>query len=148
MIATGAHSPIVAQFLLARIANFTFAWQDGHVSVIEVRNLHKNYGSLQAVDGVDLTIERGEIFAILGPNGAGKTTTVEILEGFRRRNSGDVKVLDFDPQFKGKGARDFCSAVPFGGRDRRICRRRKNISAGGSLAGGIFRGWTFEANQF
>lgn len=77
------------------------------MSVIEVRNLHKSYGSLRAVDGVDLAIERGEIFAILGPNGAGKTTTVEILEGFRTRNSGEVKVLDFDPQFKGKGARDF-----------------------------------------
>ena len=77
------------------------------MNVIEVRNLHKNYGPLQAVDGVDLTIERGEIFAILGPNGAGKTTTVEILEGFRTRNSGEVKVLDFDPQFKGKGAREF-----------------------------------------
>lgn len=77
------------------------------MSVIEVRNLHKNYGTLQAVDGIDLTIERGEIFAILGPNGAGKTTTVEILEGFRTRNSGDVRVLDFDPQYKGKGAREF-----------------------------------------
>ena len=77
------------------------------MSVIEVRNLHKSYGVLEAVDGVDLSIERGEIFAILGPNGAGKTTTVEILEGFRTRNSGEVQVLDFDPQFKGKGARDF-----------------------------------------
>lgn len=77
------------------------------MSVIEVRNLHKSYDLLEAVDGIDLTIEKGEIFAILGPNGAGKTTTVEILEGFRTRNSGDVRVLDFDPQFKGKGAREF-----------------------------------------
>lgn len=77
------------------------------MSVIEVRNLHKSYGLLEAVDGVDLSIERGEIFAILGPNGAGKTTTVEILEGFRTRNSGEVQVLDFDPQFKGRGAREF-----------------------------------------
>jgi len=77
------------------------------VSVIEVRNLHKSYGLLEAVDGIDLSIEQGEIFAILGPNGAGKTTTVEILEGFRTRNSGEVRVLDFDPQFKGKGAREF-----------------------------------------
>lgn len=77
------------------------------MSVIEVRNLHKSYGLLEAVDGVDLSIERGEIFAILGPNGAGKTTTVEILEGFRTRNSGEVQVLDFDPQFKGKGAQEF-----------------------------------------
>lgn len=77
------------------------------MSVIEVRNLHKSYGLLEAVDGIDLSIEQGEIFAILGPNGAGKTTTVEILEGFRTRNSGEVHVLDFDPQFKGKGAREF-----------------------------------------
>jgi ABC-2 type transport system ATP-binding protein len=77
------------------------------VSVIEVRNLHKSYGLLEAVDGIDLAIEKGEIFAILGPNGAGKTTCVEILEGFRTRNSGEVRVLDFDPQFKGKGAREF-----------------------------------------
>jgi ABC-2 type transport system ATP-binding protein len=77
------------------------------VNVIEVRNLHKSYGPLEAVDGVSLSIEQGEIFAILGPNGAGKTTTVEILEGFRTRNSGEVRVLDFDPQFKGKGAREF-----------------------------------------
>lgn len=75
--------------------------------MIEVRNLHKTYDLLEAVDGIDLSIEQGEIFAILGPNGAGKTTTVEILEGFRTRNSGEVRVLDFDPQFKGKGAREF-----------------------------------------
>ncbi len=72
-----------------------------------MRNLHKSYGPLEAVDGIDLSIEQGEIFAILGPNGAGKTTTVEILEGFRTRNSGEVRVLDFDPQLKGPGAREF-----------------------------------------
>lgn len=88
-------------------AFLTSRWQDEGVSVIEVRNLHKSYGLLEAVDGIDLSIEQGEIFAILGPNGAGKTTTVEILEGFRTRNSGEVRVLDFDPQFKGKGAREF-----------------------------------------
>lgn len=77
------------------------------MGVIEVRNLHKSYGVLRAVDGVDLTIEKGEIFAILGPNGAGKTTTVEILEGYRTRDSGEVQVLEFDPQSRGKGARDF-----------------------------------------
>jgi ABC-2 type transport system ATP-binding protein len=88
-------------------AFFIARWQDKEVSVIEVRNLHKSYGLLEAVDGIDLAIERGEIFAILGPNGAGKTTVVEILEGFRTRNSGEVRVLDFDPQLKGKGAREF-----------------------------------------
>jgi len=69
--------------------------------VISVSQLRKEYGQIPAVDGLDLEIEQGEIFAILGPNGAGKTTTVEILEGFRTRDSGDVKVLGFDPATKG-----------------------------------------------
>jgi ABC-2 type transport system ATP-binding protein len=64
---------------------------------VHVRDLHKHYGAKRAVDGLDLTVERGEIFAVLGPNGAGKTTTIEILEGFRRRDSGEVRVLDADP---------------------------------------------------
>ena len=62
-------------------------------SVISVRSLKKSYGSTQAVAGIDLDIAQGEIFALLGPNGAGKTTTVEILEGFRTRDSGEVSVL-------------------------------------------------------
>jgi ABC-2 type transport system ATP-binding protein len=65
---------------------------------ITVRGLHKSYGRAVAVDGVDLDVRAGEVFALLGPNGAGKTTTVEILEGFRRRTSGDVRVLGTDPQ--------------------------------------------------
>jgi len=65
---------------------------------IEVRGLRKSYGDKAAVDGLDLTVERGEVFALLGPNGAGKTTTVEILEGFRRRDAGEVRVLEHDPQ--------------------------------------------------
>lgn len=69
--------------------------------VISVTGLRKSYGSTKAVDGLNLEIEQGEIFALLGPNGAGKTTTVEILEGFRDRDSGDVKVLGFDPSTKG-----------------------------------------------
>ena len=64
---------------------------------IEVSGLVKVYGSLRAVDGVNCAVETGEVFAFLGPNGAGKTTTVEILEGLRRRTSGDVRVLGFDP---------------------------------------------------
>ncbi|HEY3436843.1 MAG TPA: ABC transporter ATP-binding protein [Actinotalea sp.] len=64
---------------------------------IRVRDLHKHYGPKRAVDGIDLTVERGEIFAVLGPNGAGKTTTIEILEGFRVRDGGDVSVLGVDP---------------------------------------------------
>ena len=82
-------------------------WQDRRVGVIEVRNLRKSYSSVQAVDGIDLSIEQGEIFAILGPNGAGKTTSVEILEGFRRRDSGEVRVLEMDPAIKGRSAREF-----------------------------------------
>ncbi len=65
--------------------------------VIEVQGLRKRYGELEAVRGIDLRIERGEVFALLGPNGAGKTTTVEILEGHRDRSAGDVSVLGYDP---------------------------------------------------
>ena len=65
--------------------------------MIEVRGLEKAYGKRVALAGVDLTVEAGEVFALLGPNGAGKTTTVEILEGFRARSGGDVKVLGVDP---------------------------------------------------
>jgi ABC-2 type transport system ATP-binding protein len=64
---------------------------------ISVKGLRKSYGTLEAVKGIDIEISRGEVFALLGPNGAGKTTTVEILEGFRSRNAGEVKVLGFDP---------------------------------------------------
>jgi ABC-2 type transport system ATP-binding protein len=64
---------------------------------ISVVDLHKEYGSLGAVNGIDLHVEEGEVFALLGPNGAGKTTTVEILEGHRPRTSGEVSVLGHDP---------------------------------------------------
>jgi ABC-2 type transport system ATP-binding protein len=67
------------------------------MNVIEVQGLHKSYADTKAVDGIDLTIAQGEIFALLGPNGAGKTTTVEILEGFRKADSGSISVLGFDP---------------------------------------------------
>lgn len=63
-----------------------------------VTDLHKHYGAKRAVDGLDLRVEHGEVFAVLGPNGAGKTTTVEILEGYRDRDSGQVSVLGVDPQ--------------------------------------------------
>ena len=75
------------------------------MSLIEVKGLKKNYGALQAVRGLDLQIEQGEIFSLLGPNGAGKTTTVEILEGFRVRDSGSVSVLGVDTQIKGQESR-------------------------------------------
>ena len=64
---------------------------------IEVRGLQKSYGSVAAVRGIDLSVWEGEVFALLGPNGAGKTTTVEIMEGFRGRDAGEVSVLGFDP---------------------------------------------------
>ena len=64
---------------------------------IEVADLYKSYGALRAVDGVSFSVEEGEIFSLLGPNGAGKTTTVEILEGLRQKDTGDVKVMNMDP---------------------------------------------------
>jgi ABC-2 type transport system ATP-binding protein len=64
---------------------------------VRVRGLVKSYGSVRAVRGIDLDIRSGEIFALLGPNGAGKTTTVEILEGYRNRDGGEVSVLGHDP---------------------------------------------------
>jgi ABC-2 type transport system ATP-binding protein len=67
------------------------------MSVIEVRGLRKTYGDVEAVRGLDLAVEQGEVLAFLGPNGAGKTTTVEILEGFRERDGGEVSVLGEDP---------------------------------------------------
>ncbi len=70
---------------------------DGESSAICVRGLTKSYAGVPAVHGIDLDIRRGEIFALLGPNGAGKTTTVEILEGYRTRDGGDVSVLGCDP---------------------------------------------------
>ena len=64
---------------------------------ILVRDLHKRYGTHEAVRGIDFEVARGEVFGLLGPNGAGKTTTVEILEGYRERTSGIVSVLGHDP---------------------------------------------------
>ena len=64
---------------------------------IEVSALKKCYGDLKAVDGISFTVELGEVFGLLGPNGAGKTTTIEILEGLRAKDGGDLKVLGLDP---------------------------------------------------
>jgi ABC-2 type transport system ATP-binding protein len=66
-------------------------------AAIEVRDLRKAYGPVEAVRGLSFEVERGEVFGLLGPNGAGKTTTVEILEGYRRRSAGEVSVLGHDP---------------------------------------------------
>ncbi len=66
-------------------------------AAISVRGLRKSYGNFNAVNGIDFDVQHGEIVAFLGPNGAGKTTTVEILEGYRKRIGGDVRVLGEDP---------------------------------------------------
>jgi ABC-2 type transport system ATP-binding protein len=67
------------------------------VTAIRIRDLRKSYQEQRAVDGIDLDVAEGEIHALLGPNGAGKTTTVEILEGYRGRDGGEVRVLGTDP---------------------------------------------------
>jgi ABC-2 type transport system ATP-binding protein len=71
-------------------------------AAISIRGLVKRYGDFTAVDGLDLDLRRGEIFALLGPNGAGKTTTVEICEGYRDRDAGEVRVLGEDPASAGR----------------------------------------------
>jgi ABC-2 type transport system ATP-binding protein len=75
------------------------------MTAIQVRGLRKSYHEVAAVDGVDLDIQQGEVFALLGPNGAGKTTTVEILEGHRKRDAGEVSVLGTDPSAGGRAWR-------------------------------------------
>jgi ABC-2 type transport system ATP-binding protein len=72
---------------------------------IEVTELEKRYGDVRAVDGLSLSVGSGEVFGLLGPNGAGKTTTVEILEGYRRPDHGEVRVLGLDPIRDGRALR-------------------------------------------
>jgi ABC-2 type transport system ATP-binding protein len=73
----------------------------GADAAVRIRDLVKRYGVRNAVDGLDLDILTGEVFALLGPNGAGKTTTVEILEGYRQRDGGEVSVIGVDPALGG-----------------------------------------------
>ncbi len=75
------------------------------MAAIAVKDLRKSYGDLEAVAGVSFEVEQGQVFALLGPNGAGKTTTVEILEGYRRRSSGEASVLGHDPEHGGRELR-------------------------------------------
>ncbi len=82
------------------------------MSAISVHGLRKQYGSVRAVDGIDFTVDEGEIFALLGPNGAGKTTTVEILEGHRARTSGEIQVLGLDPERGGRRYRERIGIMP------------------------------------
>jgi ABC-2 type transport system ATP-binding protein len=81
------------------------------VSAIAVRGLRKSYGALEAVNGIDFEVRRGEVFGLLGPNGAGKTTTVEILEGYRKRDAGEVEVLGEDPASAGSDWRERIGVV-------------------------------------
>jgi ABC-2 type transport system ATP-binding protein len=81
------------------------------VNAISVQGLRKSYGEVEAVRGVDFEIAEGEVFGLLGPNGAGKTTTVEILEGYRSRDAGEVSVLGHDPQRPGREFRERIGVV-------------------------------------
>ncbi|MDQ2910159.1 MAG: ABC transporter ATP-binding protein [Actinomycetota bacterium] len=81
------------------------------MSAIAVRDLRKSYGALDAVRSISFEVERGEVFGLLGPNGAGKTTTVEILEGYRKRDGGQVEVLGTDPAEAGSEWREHIGVV-------------------------------------
>ena len=81
---------------------------------IEVSSLKKAYGKLQAVDSISFSVNEGEVFSLLGPNGAGKTTTIEILEGLREKDAGDVKVLGLDPWKDGDALHKRIGVIPQG----------------------------------
>ena len=81
------------------------------MSAIAVRDLKKSYGTYQALRGISFDIKEGEVFGLLGPNGAGKTTTIEILEGYRTRDEGEVEVLGFDPERAGSAFRERIGVV-------------------------------------
>ncbi|WP_084124597.1 ABC transporter ATP-binding protein [Demequina sp. NBRC 110054] len=100
---------------------------------IRITDLHKHYGDLHAVDGLDLEIPRGEVFALLGPNGAGKSTTVEILEGFRKRTSGEVEVLGEDPQRASKEWRHRVGVMLQGTSERGLLTARESLQYAASL---------------
>ena len=79
---------------------------------IEVSSLKKYYGEIRADDGISFAVNKGEIFGLLGPNGAGKTTAIEIMEGLRKKDGGDVKVLGLDPWKNGYELHKKIGAIP------------------------------------
>ena len=81
------------------------------MSAISVRDLRKSYGTYEALRAISFEIKEGEVFGLLGPNGAGKTTTIEILEGYRTRDDGEVEVLGFDPERAGSAFRERIGVV-------------------------------------
>jgi ABC-2 type transport system ATP-binding protein len=87
------------------VAAAATAAHDGEAA-ITVRGVRKSYGSVRALDGVDLTVRRGEVLALLGPNGAGKTTLTEILEGHRAADAGELDVLGHDPSLRERAFRE------------------------------------------
>jgi ABC-2 type transport system ATP-binding protein len=113
----------------------TLNWSEQHTSAIEVTSLKKRYGQLQAVDDISFSVSQGEIFSLLGPNGAGKTTTVEILEGLRERNSGDVKVLGFDPWKDGYALHRKIGIIPQGFRFFDKCTPKEAVKYYADLFG-------------
>jgi len=103
------------------------------MAAIEVTGLKKSYDDVVAVDGVDIVIETGEVFALLGPNGAGKTTTVEILEGHRSADGGRISVLGFDPSMGGRAYREQIGIVLQEGAVERELSIREALSIYGGM---------------
>ncbi|MCI0657799.1 MAG: ABC transporter ATP-binding protein [Acidobacteria bacterium] len=85
---------------------------DPPVPALEVRSVSKNYGAVRALDGITLSIPRGELFGLLGPNGAGKSTLINIITGLVRRTSGEVKVFGYDVERDYRATRSLLGAVP------------------------------------
>jgi ABC-2 type transport system ATP-binding protein len=85
--------------------------RNGDLAIIEVQDLHKSYGAVEAVRGLTFNVEQGEVFGLLGPNGAGKTSTVEILEGMRTADSGQVRVCGLNPESSGNKFKQQIGAV-------------------------------------
>ncbi|MGA2874013.1 MAG: ABC transporter ATP-binding protein [Nitrososphaerales archaeon] len=103
------------------------------MSAIEVNALEKSYGQLKAVDGISFSVAQGEIFSLLGPNGAGKTTTIEILEGLRQLDKGEVRVMGFDPWTQGYALHKKIGVIPQGFRFFDKCTPKEAINYYASL---------------